>query len=529
MFNSKSTKQYSELVKYYNLNKDKKWDEWLEHDKTFKKPGKQGLVGLLKLKDDNSELRYVFKISQYINYLTEHESSIMIGLNELAEFCPHFCKFVGNISCPLDPNNRKGGNPFNINCKYPIEKNIILTEYISDSYKFYDYIKSNDIHEDILYSTIKQVLMGISIAQKVKKFSHYDLHSLNIMMRKCDTDVVCLYVFDDDNQFCVPTLGHYPVIIDFGFSYIENLENNPLWPSMCHTDVGFMSNQFDPIADPKLFLVAVSNDIKEHRKTKKSKILRKIVHNLFDKLDIDWEAGWDNTDDQGASYYVLEMLQEYNNQSELFKDYDHYCIDLLQSLIILPLEEQDYSEIDKAYSAFLKQWMEIENEVSNPFYSLYILKGIIDATREVRSDYIDKKTREQAINHFRKAVHAVIAKVTKFCRLKNIHFEKLLCSLIMLARNIEGVLYDIITVRMRKKNKQYSKLPLQNIQQIYGAIDVNINDNYVYNKDTVVCIFDVVKRITTEYKIPESYLSSINKAYPITRGALIYDLYKNSV
>jgi hypothetical protein len=529
MFNSKSTEQYNKLVNYYNLNKGKKWDEWLEYDKTFKKPGKQGLVGLLKLKDDNSDLRYVFKISQYINYLTEHESSIMTGLNELAEYCPHFCKFVGNITCTLDPNNRKGGNPFDINCKYPIEKNIILTEYISDSYKFYDYIKSKHIHEDILYSTIKQVLMSVSIAQKVKNFSHYDLHSLNIMMRKCDTNVVFLYALDEDNQFCVPTLGHYPVVIDFGFSYIENLENNPLWPSMCHTDVGFMSNQFDPLADPKLFLVAVSSDIKEHRNTKKSKNLRTIVHNLFDKLDIDWEAGWDNTDEQGASYYVLEMLQPYNKNSVLFRYYDHYCIDLLQSLIILPLQEQEYSDIDKVYTTFLQQWIQIENEISNPFYSLYTLKGIIDAVREVRSYYIEKKTRNDAINKFRQNVYNVVNKISKFCRLKNVHFEKLLCSLIMLSRNIEGMLYDIVTTRMRKKNKEYKKLPLNNIEKIYGAIDMNITDNYVYNKDTVVYIFNLSKKCTDKYKIPEENLESINKAYPITRGALIYDIYKNSI
>ena len=62
-------------------------------------------------------------------------------------------------------------------------------------------------------------------------------------------------------QHYIPTNGHYPVIIDFGFSYINDMKDGPLWPSMAHTCVGFMSDRFDWVADPKLFLVTVSGEI----------------------------------------------------------------------------------------------------------------------------------------------------------------------------------------------------------------------------------------------------------------------------
>ena len=234
---------FSNLVNYYKKNKDKKFHEWLSFDQTFNKPGKQGLVGLLNPIKGDVENKFVFKISQYINYLVQHEYTVMKGLNEIAPYCPHFCKVVGTILCDVDPQCRKSGNPFNITSKYPIEKEVLLTEYVNESSKLSNYIRSKKIHENILYSAIKQVLMGIAIAQKKKQFSHYDLHSYNIMMKKCDENVVFLYVLDEDNQFCIPTHGHYPVIIDFGFSYINNLENGPAWPSMAHTDVGFMSDR----------------------------------------------------------------------------------------------------------------------------------------------------------------------------------------------------------------------------------------------------------------------------------------------
>jgi hypothetical protein len=518
---------YSELVSYYEANKSKNWNEWLSFDTVFDKPGKQGLVGLLDLKNKEGKKRkYVFKISQYINYLIHHESIVMKGLNELAPYCPHFCKSVGNIICKVDPRSRKEGNPFNIDAKYPIQKEALLCEFIDKSCKFYNYIRAVDrITEDVLYSAMKQVLMAISIAQRKKRFTHYDLHSFNIMMRKCNKDVVFLYVLDEENQFAIPTYGHYPVIIDFGFSYISDMDDGPLWTSLAHTDVGFMSDRFDWVADPKLFLVTVSGEIKEKRNSKRAHRLRRVVRNLFHPLDIDWDSGWDEGEEQGAADYITEMLSDYNPGSLLFDDYEHYCVDLVQSMIILPLEEQDYSEIHKSYVVFVKEWTKIENQISSPFYNLYILKGIVDAARHVRAGYMRQNTRLDAIRNFRHQVHDRIAEVANFCKLENLHFERMLCSLLIFSRCIEGVLYDVITARMAEKEYDYSKLPLQSTEQIYASIEVNIPDKYVYNENTTVFVFDTVKQNTGMLKLTPEQTEIINEITPICRGTSLYDIY----
>ena len=208
---------YETLIDYFNKNKDKPWSEWLNFGTVFNKLGKQGLVGILTSKK-NPDKQYVFKISQYINYLIQHESNVMKGLNQIALYCPHFCRTYGTIKSKINPKAEKTANPFELNTKYSIEKEVLLCEYLDKSYKLCTYIRATKkINESILYTTIKQVLLALTIAQKKKQLSHYDLHSNNIMMRKCDKDNVFLYVLDDDNQFCVPSFGHYPVIIDFGF------------------------------------------------------------------------------------------------------------------------------------------------------------------------------------------------------------------------------------------------------------------------------------------------------------------------
>ena len=519
--------EYSELTSYYEENKNRPWQEWLSFDKMLDKPGKQGLVGLLTMKNNEVEKKkYVFKISQYINYLTHHEGIVMKGLNDLATYCPHFCKSVGSILCKVDPKIKKKGNPFNTEAKYPIRKEALLCEFIDKSCKFYNYIRAVDrISEDVLYSSIKQVLLAVTVAQRKKQFTHYDLHSFNVMMRRCNHNVVFLYVLDKENQFAVPTYGHYPVIIDFGFSYIQDMNDGPLWASMGHTDVGFMSDRFDWVADPKLFLVTVSGEIKEKRNSKRAQKFRRVVRNLFHPLTIDWGSGWDEGEEKGAADYVTEMLEDYNPGSTLFEDYEHYCIDLLQSLIILPLEEQDYSEIHISYKAFVKQFMKIENQISSPFYNLYILKGVVDSARHVRAAYMCQDTRLDAIRTFRRKIQDRVQEVANFCKLDSVHYEKMLCSMLMFTRCMEGVLYDVVTSRMDEKQREYEKLPLKSTEQIYAGIEVNLPDDYVYNEKTTIFILDSVKENTGILHLTPEQTNIVNEVHPLCRGTILYDIY----
>lgn len=523
---------YYDMLSIYENNKKQPYDKWLDHKETFKNSGKQGIVGVMSIKDEykikENTPNVIYKMSQYINYLIQHESKVMESLNEISPYCPHFCKSIGVISCAVDAKYKKNNdNPFVINSKHPIEKEVLLMEHIEHSCKLYNYIRSPKITENIIFSTIKQVLMAIAIAQNKKQFSHYDLHSFNIMMKKCEPDVVFLYILDDETQFAVPTLGHYPVIIDFGFSYINSMEDGALWPSMGHTDVGFMSDRFDWVADPKLFLVTVSGEIRSKRKTKKSIKFRHIVKNIFNNLTIDWQSGWDKINSKGAMDYISLLLNKHTiPESIIFNKYEHYSLDLIQSLIILPLEPKDYSNIHISYKAFVKEFLKIEKLIGDSFYNLYILKGIVDIARTVRPDYLNQSTRENAIKYFRLAVHDRINYVANFCHPKNIHYELMLCALIEFARKMEGYLYKVINKTMKRKEREYKKLPLNSVEQIYGAIEVNIPDTYVYNEKTKVFILNCVDKTSDIMNIPNKYLEELNNTHTLGKGVYLYNLYK---
>ena len=520
---TKNNQHYFKLLREYQENKNNKLESWLTFNEIFNRQGKQGITGTLTLKDGREEDKYVFKLSQYINHMALHEALVMQGLNALANYCPHFCRSFGIISCQVDPSIKKEGNPFEIGVKYPVEKEVLLTENIP-GYKFLNHIKSAKIPDLVIYSVIKQIMFAIIISQRDRKFTHYDLHSNNIILRSCPEDTVLVYILDGENQFCVPTYGYLAVIIDFGFSYVGDMNDEPFWNTLAHTDVGFMIDRFDWLSDPKLFLISVAEDLKEYRNNKKSRKFGRIVKNIFAELDVDWESGWDNYDGSSVADEVNEMLQEFNPGCKTFENYDHFGIDLIQSLIILPMERQNYKNIHKPYVAFLNEFKKIEVEINSDFYNIYILKKIVDLARNIRPDYLEPKTSKRAIKTFREGVLDEIYKIAKFCHPKKVNYEVMLCSLLLLGRSLEGLLYDLMFVRMTSKQEEYERLPVKSTMDIFAAIEVSMPSEYEFNEKTEVVILDTVNKNSKVLRLAPKNIEELNDSEPSAWGVCLYGL-----
>lgn len=520
-------KEIDSLRKKCKENTDNPYDTWLTYENVFSTQGKQGIVGTMTTKDRLGQM--VFKVSQGIDYEIEHESIVMEGLNIVAGYNPHFCKYIGVIEGAVEPKYKQRENPFSIRSKYPVRKKILLMEYLKNCYKLYNYIKS-DISEEILYSTIKQVLLSLIIAQKKLHFTHYDLHSCNVVMKQCSKDLVMMYKIDADNIYMVPTYGYYPVIIDYGFSYIKNMQNGPLYPSLGHTKVGFNSFTFDMFSDAKLFLVTVADEIFEKRHTKKSKRLKRVVYNMFKRLKIDWNSGWDGFESESASDYIGRLLKTFDVKSKLFDEYEFYCIDIIQSLIILPLENRSYGNIEKAYISFIKEWNKIEENVSSVYYNLCILKHIVNTARMVRVDYLNPQTKNKAVAEFKKNVYDGIDKVTSFCNPKSINFEIMLCSLYVLANSFEGIFYDVTKQTLQTKNEYYNDLPFETMEDVYKIIDVNIPSKYQLTHNTKLLILDNTREKSRLYEFDQmdhENITFLNTHDNITRGFILDDILEN--
>ena len=482
--------------------------------------GNQGICGLFLLEKQ----KFVFKLSQHIDYIATHEYEIMKGLDNIAEFCPHFCRSLALIDQNVEPRHKKDANPFQIVSKYPIKQAILLEEYI-EGHNLIHYVDKKKY--DIVFASIKQILSAITIAQQHTSFSHYDLHSENILLEKCSPDQVNLYIFNSNSAIVVPTYGYVAKVIDFGFSYNDNINDNYATTGVSHTNIGFMSDRFDWLSDFKLFLVSISSKLKHSGKDARAERLRNIVKNIFGKLELDWKMGWDNdSESDGASSSTIDKINKMVKPTGIFKDHCYTCIDIVQSMLILPFEKKSSSELMVAYPIFLKEFGKIEKEIGSSIYKMYILKCIVDVAKTVKADYINEEKRKSAVENFKNGLKDAILSVSKFCLPKDIKYELMLCSLYSFADCVEGILHKNISKRALKKEKMYGGIIPSSSLEITKIVDANFSDTYVYNKNTVIKVYNSAEKNFREMHIESEQAEFINTMPHFIRGKFLLDMYK---
>ena len=467
-----------------DLFKDEKnFDSFLEYGGPLLKKGKQGLVGYLLNKNNNE--KYVYKISQYLDYVVDQEYNVMKDLNTLRDFCPHFVKIYGKFKRPLTSNYRKSKNPFLENPEYKnVLGEVIVMQNLEGCKKFFKYIKS-DLSTTELLSIVKQSLLASMMAFNKVKFTHYDLHSDNIMVKRCNENSVFLYIIDE-KYYLVPTYGIYPIIIDFGFSYSKSSDNQQMNCSLGHTKYGFIQCMEDEQSDPKLFLCSVSKEIKKYKNDKNAQKFRNLVKNLYKKSHVDLDCGWDEYMETSVSDDFLDDFEKIFKKSHFFDEQQDYILDLLQTLVILPLKERKTTEKTKdLLSLVINEFLKIEKLIKDDFFNLFIFKEMISSTNKNRDLYTNQQTRQDAVSNFKYDVLNAVDMVAKFCNPK-INWEKMLCSLLCLSKNIENFCYFGIQRVMKNKKKDYLKVPLQTSHEIFEAIESTVPSHFIFDKNTII-------------------------------------------
>lgn len=498
--------------------------------------GKQGITGLATY----DGVLCVYKISQYMNYLTNHEYLILKGIESLRDVCPHFCRPIGLVSMPIHPNFRsKDQNPFE-ESKYPVHPiylDVLFMEYIQDSIPLYNLIREPTIPMDHLMSCIKQVMMAILIAQREKQFVHYDLHSLNILIRDVDVNQVYLYILDDKNAIIIPSYGYNPVIIDFGFSYSSDLNDHPSYLSLAYTDAGYMSPACDTIADSKIFLVSLAEDFHEcRRKSVQATRFRNIVRNLFAPLRLVWTSGWDKTNESSIVDRIFRYVENANETSTLFRKSPHMCMDILQSLITLPLAPKvsgSLDDLEKAYRTLVYAFSPIEQEINGVFYTLYAFRTLVNTARSVKVRYYaEPERRLEVVRQFKNEFMNEITKSIPFCMFREVRFDVLLCALYSFGEQLEYQLHRMLNKLIHRKTSQYHKLELQSLQDMFSVLAVNFDESYQFTTSTVVHVLDIPKKQKTIIECGEcepSLLDELNGMDNYARGLYLMEMYKQSI
>ena len=397
----------------------------LEHLYRFQS-GKHGVVG--KCKIDNEP--YVYKISKYINFTTEHEHQVMMSLSKMKNYCIHFPQPVGVFEKKLDINFKVAEDPFR-QSKNMFPAQVCIMEDLEESVKFSNFIRNPDVPDEIIFSILKQLLMAIIFAQKDCEFSHYDLHSSNVLIKKCPFDTVHVYKLDEENTFAIPTYGYYPVIIDFGFSHVKELDDQDVLSPLDYSNIGYTTNLFDTIADAKVLMISLCYEVDDRRPDGKyTKIFDNIVKNLYHELRVEWDCGWDKYDKLTAIDKISKTLKDYTAESELYSNVEFFCYDLVQYMIEYPLQPKDVSDLKKSFKMFIREFTKLERDFANDFYRLYLMKSIVLAAKEVKDRYKTGEERVECVRIFKNTIFDEVRKVKKFYD-PQCNFEKLLCGIVV--------------------------------------------------------------------------------------------------
>lgn len=198
--------------------------QWIKDVKILSQEGLEGEVFLAKLRSlsDFLILKVFKKEGNPI-----HEFLVgLLGLNQLRKEIPNFVFTYGMISCspPYLEESTRPSYPYPLSWCHPssLNKKYILYEYIPSIGTFNDYLMKCTL-EGFLNKYL-QILLSLRLAGDICKFTHYDLHGENVLLRKPPsslTDKLFYIPYSYKDTTCYVLTDYIATIIDFGFARIE--------------------------------------------------------------------------------------------------------------------------------------------------------------------------------------------------------------------------------------------------------------------------------------------------------------------
>lgn len=377
------TKKTRDKMKYMRSN--------LNFVRLFSSESVQGTAGIVTLKGvDNVPI--VFKVSNGVDYAIEHESIVLNDLKEIEKFCPHFMSRYTTIELPVcslffsDPSDELG---FMEDSTDYLMTPVMFTEYIS-KYTYYHFLMTGNV--SVINSLILQSLCALSISQHHSKFTHYDLHLDNVLIKNCDVNTIHAYKLPNGQEIVIPTYGNVPVMIDMGSSYSKS--NTKLTTSIEHYHHGLQSCVFDKMNDLHHFLLSTLSCLSEGKE-----YYQNVYYNvmcLFATIPLLRNKGWKILDYdlvEEAEEYLISNCEFAKNKRErhAFREYFSDIIETINASIDIPFKEFSIEEINsklpKLWDTLFSHIYKIitSESVSNDTECVYIIKEIVNTYNKIRN------------------------------------------------------------------------------------------------------------------------------------------------
>jgi hypothetical protein len=530
------------------------------HVITKLKSGKQGLVGMIW--DKSNKIIKVYKFSSIMNKIATHEYKIMTSLATMNKISPFFTKCYELVNLPVNDDFEETDNPFELNTKYHYTLDICISEYVENARKFTSFLRhSKQVSDNIVSSLIKQILVGLLMAQNNINFTHYDLHSENILVQKCSYDDV--FVWYDQKTgvpYIIPSLGYIPRIIDYGFSYSDGLKDTSITSPLDFMKEGYFSVHPDEYADFRILLISILEDLYHYRPNGYLFVyLRRIVKKLFHDANINWESGWFIDNKSCAEKFIYENMvsnEQYKKYFESPTIEEHFysilgCLQLMMNtpLNTDPLPEKSMNELfDEfmfGFKEFYKHFVKLEHLFednnkqedvyeSNPDMGLYIIRTSIDCVLKTKEDYLDKTTSRNAVRTFQNLLYDAI-RANKKLNIPKINYEKYMVSIHVMATAFQSLLYREYIYRSKYVQNQYATIGVETPNDIYEIVNHYLTIPYHFTQETRFILMNEMDGISKLYRLNKEQCLQLNENNETSSDLLYtflnemepYDITKN--
>ena len=427
--------------------------EHIDFVRSFTTKGVQGVVGFVVIKSDKSgskketdpndpkteskkETPIVFKLSTDVNRSVEHEYEIMEYFNDMRKYCPHFSRSIEMINIPVSNDfifDSYDRSLFSFDDE-TIPRNVLFMEYVN-KLPFFRLCQDCD-NKNIIISQILQVMIALEIGQRKKRLTHYDLHTANILIQMCEPNSVFVYKIGNKNYY-TPTFGFFPMIIDLGISYSNNMNGKKMMSNTDNYDHGFQTTEFDRLNDVHHFLLTTFYYIEVDSEAYDS--MSNKIKFIFRHLPVLRKSGWKILPNDLCDIVIDKLKDDcrYYKRYSLFNEYDKQSLELFNNLITLPMRNRtSNTSFSECFQTFMEEYHKmIDIDDFSEHDVMFVLREIISSVNMCRELY--KINPDNGVDRFKFLIKESISTVLK----ENVYFDKINYEKLLISAIVFGKIF----------------------------------------------------------------------------------------
>ncbi len=534
-----------------DLTRIQRIKSWINIKKVIGKPSVIG-VAMSASFDEANDL-FVVKAPKKIDSNNDllHEWFVGVyGTNQLRKHVPNFAYIYGGFTCS-GPISEQGGNvAAYCNLSDKLAVNYILYESIFPSMTMEDYMVSSTLNFTDWLSYYLQILFSLKIAKDLIGFTHYDLHTQNVLLRDLVPSKKVFHIpYKYKNKWFYIKTNKIATMIDFGYSHIKYKGKHYGYPGV--ERYGINSEKTRPLYDAfKLLGFSI-------RYLSKKNYDSSVLQKMFPIAKFFYNYGSSNP--------VVEpftLLIPYSQSLPSTPQIDKFTIEDLIDYILINEELQPYIKkilkFDKRVKNVIgcdgsmgvcldvnKRYDELNVNISESadenitvrdsieYYDVVkrlTSQGKLDSVKEIRKKFQPKMKNSVSLDERKlfELYKSVLdqAKIPIQIINRNIRVNtSVLDQAINTAASASKIMENLTTIKIYEKSIKYTldyydKPELEKVKQVQRKIWTNNSDNindYIYKYLTIIygdvvwIEKELIRTFPLRNTIPERYLEKYNE------------------